>query len=214
MTARKCTRNGNIVRSLVHPTFDIMLLAFVSFGCYESNRENKKKYCFAAKISIFLLHSVFLHFGIAGNHFGPTALRAPLQSAVPCSNACIAINCALKLMSVCKRPELSFILSGCVTLCCRSNGLFKPFHLHHFDHRICHYCISQFSISSFVVAVTVLCVAPHKRKTKYMSNCPAFSFPQSFKYANTKIQNYILCGCRCCLLNPYIDDIALCASSF
>lgn len=70
---------------------------------------------------------------------------------------------------------------------------------------VCHYCVSQFSISSFVsccllFACRTVCLSQHKKRIDRRHFCLcAHNHSQSFKYANTKIQNYILS----CLLNTY-----------
>ena len=216
VTARKCTRNGNIVGSLVHPTFDIMLLAFVSFGCYESNREKTKNIVLQQKFPFF---SCILSFFILEL---PAIILAQRHWGHLFSQCCAAFQCMLRNKLRARTHE-------------RVQATWAIFH----PFRLCH---SLLLVEWFIQAVSsssllwssylpllrfsifyifircgshcVVCRTTQKEKTKYMPNCPAFSFPQSFKYANTKIQNYILCGCRCCLLNTYIDDIALCASSF
>lgn len=77
---------------------------------------------------------------------------------------------------------------------------------------VCHYCVSQFSISSFVsccllFACLTVCLSQQKKRIDRQQSLMLVllllvcehNHSQPFKYANTKIQNYILS----CLLNTY-----------
>lgn len=77
---------------------------------------------------------------------------------------------------------------------------------------VCHYCVSQFSISSFVsccllFACLTVCLSQQKKRIDRQQSLLLVllllvcehNHSQPFKYANTKIQNYILS----CLLNTY-----------
>lgn len=193
-----------------------MLLAFVSFGCYESKRRNKKK-----QRENIVLQQKFPFFCCTLSSFIselPAIILTQRHSSALCRvrKACFAINCAFE-RSWARADDLSYLSSfQAVSLSAAGRMLYSS----RFVFIITIIVVAIIAFLNFLYlhslwqSLCCVCV-PHrtKRKTNCMPNCPAFSFPQSFKYANTKIQNYILCGCRCCLLNTYIDDIALCASS-